>query len=305
MLSSPQVRPGHQRCRKDFTVRFAAWNPEAVGRKKPLESKLINGSSWIPMDFTGFLSMNTNEYQWISMNINEYQWISMNHDEIDYLSIQNGIVSRRRCCFRPHGSGHRMSVMVKCWVNELHPAMDSRIQTHPHKKKRALKVIHCLRSAINPASCRQTCKASPAVRSDPPGHNDSPEDLLPSSVASFRHWQSSSPPTNHCSSLPSLPSCAALLRSGSSALLPPSRPLQPSSPAREAPSIASSFGLVSFNNSWKAFLSPVSSKTFASSRAQHHLAVAKSVTRTAAMARSTWAVAQGGPRATRCFESQD
>ena len=77
MLSSPQVRPGHQRCRKDFTVRFAAWNPEAVGRKKPLESKLINGSSWIPMDFTGFLSMNTNEYQWISMNINEYQWIMM------------------------------------------------------------------------------------------------------------------------------------------------------------------------------------------------------------------------------------
>ena len=47
------------------------------------------------------------------------------------------------------------------------------------------------------------------------------------------------PLLNHCSSLPSPPSCAALLRSASSALLPPSRPLQPSSPAREAPSITS------------------------------------------------------------------
>ena len=73
-----------------------------------------------------------------------------------------------------------------------------------------------------------------AVRSGPPGRNDSLEDLLLSSVVSFQHWQSSSPPTSHCSFLPSPPSYAALLRSASSAPLTPSRPAPPPwSPARE------------------------------------------------------------------------
>jgi hypothetical protein len=52
MLSSPH--PGQAR---------SPALQERLHRASRLESKLINGFSWIPMDFTGFLSMNINEYQ--------------------------------------------------------------------------------------------------------------------------------------------------------------------------------------------------------------------------------------------------
>jgi hypothetical protein len=118
----------------------------------------FHGFQWILLDSYQWISMNTNEYQWIPMNINEYQWILMRlitsaYKMASYHGVDVVFVHTAQ------------AIWCRWWWSDW--SMSSTQQWIPGSKlirikKRALKVIHCLRSAINPASCRQTCKASPA-----------------------------------------------------------------------------------------------------------------------------------------------